>query len=114
MDELIITLVIAALVIIALTSTMTLTTPDQLNPDEQKDYYLTQRWGKVNDSMICPHCQSRGVVRTHSVERKKGVSGSKATAALFTAGISLLATGLSRKENETQAHCCRCNNTWHF
>jgi hypothetical protein len=78
---------------------------------EQK---AAETWGPRNPAMICPHCQTKGHIRTKIVERKKGVSGAKATGALLTGGISLLATGLSRKENPTQAHCDNCENTWEF
>jgi hypothetical protein len=80
----------------------------------QEESRLTFEWGERNPSMICPHCNERGQIRTKSVKRKKGVSGGKATAAILTAGVSMLATGLSRKEGVTQAHCCNCNNTWDF
>jgi hypothetical protein len=71
-------------------------------------------WGDLNEHLICPHCQSKGTVRTKGVKRKKGISGAKATGALLTAGVSILATGLSRKESETCAHCMTCGSTWHF
>jgi hypothetical protein len=64
--------------------------------------------------MICLHCQSRGGVITKSVKRKKGISGAKATGALLTLGWSLFATGLSRKEEETEAHCTVCGAKWHY
>ena len=64
--------------------------------------------------MICPHCQTRGRVRTRQVRRKKGISGAKAAAGALTRGWSVLATGLSRKERETEAHCGQCGATWHF
>ncbi len=58
---------------------------------------LDQQWGRVNSAMICPHCQNRGTTRTMAVQRKAGISGGKATAAVITGGWSLLATGLARK-----------------
>jgi len=64
--------------------------------------------------MICPHCATKGSVSTRSVDRKKGVSGGKATAALLTSGVSLLATGLSRKEKATAASCSSCGAHWDF
>jgi hypothetical protein len=70
--------------------------------------------GQLNSAMICPHCQSKGTVRTKHVKQKKGISGTKATAAVLTAGVSILATGLSRKEGMTQASCDRCRSTWYF
>jgi hypothetical protein len=70
--------------------------------------------GPINPHMACPHCNSTGLVRTKSVTQKKGISGGKATAAVLTGGLSMLATGLSRKENNTQAYCGKCHNTWLF
>ena len=64
--------------------------------------------------MICPHCQVRGQVRTRSVRLKRGISGGKATAALLTGGISILATGLAKKEDATEAECHNCGAIWHF
>jgi hypothetical protein len=74
----------------------------------------TFNFGDVNSAMVCPHCNSKGQIRTKSVVNKKGVSGGKATAALLTGGVSLLATGLSRKEQATQAWCGTCRNQWCF
>ena len=71
-------------------------------------------YGPISPLYICPHCQTKGFVRTIPVKRKKGVSGAKATGAILTLGFSMLATGLSRKENVTQAHCGNCNSTWDF
>ena len=65
-------------------------------------------------ALVCPHCQSEGTVRTKQVMQKRGISGGKATAAVLTGGVSLLATGLSRKETCTEAHCSRCGSTWRF
>jgi len=74
----------------------------------------TTAWGPLNPAMICPHCQEKGKVRLAPITQKKGISGGKATGAILTGGISLLATGLSRKENNTQAHCDNCEATWIF
>ena len=73
-----------------------------------------RKWGNVNPEMICPQCQTKGHVSTLPTKRKKGISGAKATGAVLTLGWSLLATGLSRKEQVTQAHCGNCNSTWDF
>ena len=52
---------------------------------------------------------------TRPIEKElKGISGAKATGAVLTLGWSLLATGLSRKEQATQAHCSNCGSTWDF
>ena len=68
--------------------------------------------GIPKPEFICPHCQVKGKVHTRAVKRKKGVSGGKATAAVLTLGFSLLATGLSRKESETEAWCGNCQTSW--
>ena len=88
---------------------------------ERADYWRKREdarreadFGTLNPRMICPHCQTGGMVRTKAVTQKKGISGGKATAALLTGGVSMLATGLSRKEALTQAHCDSCNSTWLF
>lgn len=64
-------------------------------------------------NIVCPHCQSAGGVKRKQVKVKRGISGGKATGAVLTAGFSLLATGLSRKETVTEMHCGRCGTTWH-
>jgi hypothetical protein len=64
--------------------------------------------------MVCPHCQTRGMVNTKQVKVKQGISGGKATGAVLTAGFSILATGLSRKQKLTEAHCNSYGATWHF
>lgn len=56
---------------------------------------------------------SKRKVRTKGVKVKKGISGGKATGAVLTAGFSILATGLSKKDKATQVHCGNCNMTWH-
>ena len=79
---------------------------DDKNPDI--------KYGPVNLVLLCPHCQTKGSVRTKAVNAKSGISGGKATAALLTGGVSLLATGLSRSEIVTQAHCDKCGSDWRF
>jgi hypothetical protein len=96
-----------------------------MSPEEKEQYYKDKRKAKQNSdkiaqfgypssAMVCPHCQTKGQVRTKKVTQKKGISGGKATGAVLTGGISLLATGLSRKEDATQAHCDKCNSDWYF
>jgi len=79
---------------------------DDKNPDI--------KYGPVNPALLCPHCQTKGKVRTKTVNAKAGISGGKATAALLTGGVSILATGLSRNESVTQAHCDNCGSDWRF
>lgn len=70
--------------------------------------------GEINAQLVCPHCQTKGGVHTKLVKQKKGISGGKAMGGLLTGGISLLATGLSRKEALTEAYCDNCKSKWHF
>ena len=81
----------------------------RLAEEKQRRNEIT--YGAINTEMICPHCQTKGNIRTAHINLKKGVSGGKATAAVLTGGLSLLAVGLSRKEETTQAHCDNCENT---
>jgi hypothetical protein len=92
-----------------------------LTPEERKEQQraaqealATRRHGPLNPAMICPHCQTKGSVRKQPKNRKSGISGVKAAAALLTGGFSLLATGLSGSETVTQAHCTCCDCTWVF
>lgn len=81
---------------------------------ELRSHFTEIAQGTINPALVCPHCQTRGKVRTQAVNEKKGVSGGKATAALLTGGTSMLVTGLSRKEKATKATCGSCNSTWMF
>ncbi len=67
---------------------------------------------KPGAEIVCPHCHAKGHVETRVRKAKKGVSGAKATGAVLTGGLSLLATGLSRKERVTEARCGRCGTEW--
>ena len=96
------------LIVIAITIAIAMTV--NATPEERE----TWAHGDRNPAMVCPHCKVVGKVRTKSVIQKKGVSGGRATAAILTGGVSLVATGLSRKEQGTQAYCENCRNTWLF
>lgn len=65
-----------------------------------------------DEKLVCPHCQKRGYVVSRRVQVKRGISGAKATGAVLTAGISLLGTGLARKEWTTRMRCSNCGTTW--
>jgi hypothetical protein len=51
---------------------------------------------------------------TAQVKRKNGISGGKVMGGLLTGGVSLLATGLSRKQKMTHVHCYNCGADWYF
>jgi len=67
-----------------------------------------------NAQMICPHCQTKGHVYSERTKMKQGISGGKATGAVLTLGVSMLATGLSRKQKVTKAQCKNCGSEWMF
>jgi DNA-directed RNA polymerase subunit RPC12/RpoP len=67
----------------------------------------------TNAHVKCPHCESTGTVKTKQVKMKQGISGGKATGAVMTAGLSLFATGLSRKQQVTEMACTKCGTVWH-
>lgn len=80
-----------------------------------KQFADIENRAKSNSPKIsCPHCKETGFVSVSKSSKKMGVSGSKATAAFLTSGLSLLAVGLSRKETVTVAHCYNCNSEWHY
>jgi DNA-directed RNA polymerase subunit RPC12/RpoP len=62
--------------------------------------------------IICPYCKKGGYVNMKSVIRKSGIHGGKATAGVFTGGLSLLVTGLSGKQRVSEYKCCNCNAKW--
>jgi hypothetical protein len=65
-------------------------------------------------ALVCPHCHSTGTVSTETIRAKRGISGGKATGAILTGGLSMLVTGLSRKERVREAHCSHCGMVWHI
>src|SRR5436190_23285672 len=88
--------------------------PVKRHEPEEIEETPEELYGYINKAMICPHCQTKGEIRTKPITQKKGIDGGKAAGAVLTAGISVLATGLSRTEDVTQAHCDNCDNTWFF
>jgi hypothetical protein len=68
--------------------------------------------GSGDSQLVCPHCGVKGRVRSKAVKVKRGISGGKATGAVLTAGFSLLATGLSRKQRAVERVCSNCQSVW--
>jgi len=60
----------------------------------------------------CPYCHTVGEVKVSKDRSKAGVSGAKLTGAVLTAGLSILGTGLSRKEKVNHFECKACGVTW--
>lgn len=68
----------------------------------------------VNPNVMCPHCRHTNCVQMKREKNKNGISGGKATGAILTGGVSLLATGLSRKQWVTKCKCTHCKSQWMF
>lgn len=77
-------------------------------------YTLLQRRRDADAKIVCQQCGIAGQVRTKGIKVKRGISGSKATGAFLTFGLSVLLTGLSCKERLTRATCRNCRSTWTF
>lgn len=75
------------------------------------DEWFHGKWTPA-ERVVCPHCHERGEVSTRLEDRKSGISGGKATAAILTFGISLLVAGLSQKVEIRRAWCGSCGVTW--
>jgi flagellar biosynthesis GTPase FlhF len=84
------------------------------NKAARKELWRDITCGSVNPKIECRQCRHTGAVRVKQITQKAGISGGKATGALLTGGVSLLATGLSRKQQVTQARCDNCGSNWFF
>jgi hypothetical protein len=82
---------------------------DALRPTSQKS---SPQPRPGDAEIVCPQCEVKGRVTTELVKVKRGISGGKATGAVLTGGLSVLATGLSRKQAVTRATCGNCHTTW--
>ena len=63
-------------------------------------------------NLVCPHCQTKDSTTRRPKTVKEGISGAKATGALMSAGLSLYATGLSKKKQVAEFHCYACGTVW--
>ncbi len=79
----------------------------------KRDYATLLRL-EGDPKIVCPHCHRAGGVTTKKVMENTGIDGGKATAAILTEGVSLLATGLSNQRERTEATCSNCHSTWRF
>lgn len=79
-----------------------------------KESWKDELHGPINPHVVCGQCNTTGMCRVKLIDKKVGVSGGKATAAILTGGVSLLATGLARKEKVSQVTCGHCNSSWQF
>ena len=72
-----------------------------MSPDERNSYL----YGQINEHLICPHCQTKGMVRAKKVSRT-AVSTGKVGGILKTDTTSQITTLV------TQHHCGQCATTW--
>lgn len=61
--------------------------------------------GPLNVHLICPHCQTKGLVRAKKVTRTVTSTGK-------VGGILKTDTTTQTKTNLTQHHCDQCGTTW--
>lgn len=81
-------------------------------PDPKTGVSPAQVNARQQAQVICPHCHNRGGVTWREVKRKQGISGAKATGAVLTGGLSVVATGLSRKGYVRACSCHNCGMKW--
>ena len=81
---------------------------------EQQERQLTYQWGPLSPTLVCPHCQTKGKVRTKGIVQEKEIIGGDVASPGLFGRLPLLSFGLSRKVDATQAYCGNCNNTWVF
>ena len=74
--------------------------------------YLQNKYGPINGMLVCPHCGVKGKIHVKPTTQKRGIDGGKATAAVFTCGLSMLLTGLSRMEKANKLYCESCEMMW--
>ena len=91
-----------------------------IDKNKNKSVHSSSQMGIISGLMgwrhrpkiICPYCQTQGDVSAKRVEQEAGVSGAKATGAILTGGLSLLFTGLSRKQKVLKHKCLNCKAEW--
>ena len=71
-----------------------------------------ERQNAQEATIVCPHCHKSGGVETEYGKQKRGISGGKASAAALTGGLSILGTGLSRKQEVTFCTYRNCGMDW--
>ena len=62
--------------------------------------------------VVCPYCHVKGQVSWRSRTDDGGISGDKATAALWTGGLTIFSHGLTNKVQNREAKCGNCSMMW--
>lgn len=68
-------------------------------------------WNAVPE-VICPYCQRKGGVSWRPRTDDAGISGTKATAAFWTGGLTIFSHGLTNTVQNREASCGTCNMVW--
>ena len=85
----------------------------KMSPEQRRlQHHDSTAKATVSAAMICPHCQTKGMVRTEAITENAGILQARLIGARITGGLSMLVTGPSRKEHQTQARCGKCQATW--
>lgn len=74
---------------------------DAMSPEDRNNYFF----GPINANLICPHCQTKGMVHVKQVARVATSTG-KVGGILKTDTKSTITTVV------TQHHCDQCSSTW--
>ena len=72
-----------------------------MSPEDQSNYLF----GAINANLICPHCQTKGVVHVKRVSRVATSTGK-------VGGILKADTKSTVTTVVTQHHCDQCSSTW--
>ncbi len=80
--------------------------------EQAKGVIVAVARGRRKPEIVCQHCQTRGLVRAHRANPKRGVSGGKMVLAFFTLGFSMLFMGLARRQPVTKFYCENCGSKW--
>ncbi len=80
-----------------------------MSPEELHERHLTKNFGLVNQHLICPHCQVKGMCRVKKeIRTMVSKSSGKAGGVLK---INTKSTAIT-SNNVTQHHCVNCGTTW--
>jgi len=94
---------------------------DQMTPENRAEYYkkieedrikegktnFLMVYGNLNQELICPHCQTRGVVHTKHCAQDIVTTGK-------IGGILKTNIKTTTKNWVNQRHCTQCKTTWNI
>jgi uncharacterized Zn finger protein (UPF0148 family) len=99
----------AALALIVLSSTWRWVNErrrrNEMTPEECKEFDMTKAFGLRNGALLCPHCQTKGSMRSKEMVRRQEVT-------VETGNLLRPRHEASVSVNLTQLHCDSCGMTW--